>query len=202
MSTTKQKIAEATKLLVIHQPFDTISVTAIMKQAHLRRQTFYNFFRDKYDVLAWIYEAEAGAAATKCETFRYWTQTVDQMLTYLAANRTFYQRILKIDTQNAPDAVIKAHFHKMIERIIQDLAASNQLTIDASYQRFLQQVLTGALFETVTAWLTADDPLPLSDETAFICRYLTDGIAGLFDHEQPDNRTPSVRYQVGQVELH
>lgn len=45
---TKKKIAKSFKRLFISQAFDKISVSDIMEDAGIRRQTFYNHFVDKY----------------------------------------------------------------------------------------------------------------------------------------------------------
>ncbi|WP_288529589.1 dihydroxyacetone kinase transcriptional activator DhaS [uncultured Secundilactobacillus sp.] len=189
MLKTQKKIATATKELVVSVPFDAVSVTAIMKQAQLRRQTFYDFYRDKYDVLAWIYQTEVGAAATKCETFRYWTQTVDQLLHYFQDNQTFYQRIFALDTQNAPETIIKAHFKTMIKQILADLAQTKHFSVDNRYSQFLQTALSTALYATINDWLTDQDRLPLTEERQFICNYLQDGIDGLTERQHPDSHS-------------
>ncbi|HEO6844177.1 TPA: TetR family transcriptional regulator, partial [Streptococcus agalactiae] len=48
---TKKKIAKSFKRLFISQAFDKISVSDIMEDAGIRRQTFYNHFVDKYALL-------------------------------------------------------------------------------------------------------------------------------------------------------
>ena len=104
---TKTKIIDATKRLVVSQPFSGINVTTIMQAAGLRRQTFYDYFRDKYDVLGTIYSTEVAAAAHYCGHYQYWPQTVASIVAYFCTNRAFYQRVLRIDEQYAPEQVIQ-----------------------------------------------------------------------------------------------
>ena len=55
---TKKKIAKAFKQLLKTEQFDKISVRKIMEVADIRRQTFYDHFLDKYDLLSWIFVTE------------------------------------------------------------------------------------------------------------------------------------------------
>lgn len=51
---TKRDVLRALIELSNKTPFEKISVTEICKKAHLSRQTFYQHFRDKYDVAYYL----------------------------------------------------------------------------------------------------------------------------------------------------
>ena len=51
---TKKKIAQAFHDVVLVKGFSRTSVTAIMDTADFRRQTFYDYFQDKYELLTWF----------------------------------------------------------------------------------------------------------------------------------------------------
>ncbi|EGP69693.1 putative dihydroxyacetone kinase regulator-like protein [Streptococcus mitis SK1080] len=53
---TKKRIAKAFRDLLTTREFDKISIVDIMESAGIRRQTFYNHFLDKYELLDWIFE--------------------------------------------------------------------------------------------------------------------------------------------------
>ena len=52
---TKLWIADALKRLLVRKPLDKIFVTDICKEAEIERPTFYYHFKDKYDLMAWIF---------------------------------------------------------------------------------------------------------------------------------------------------
>ncbi|MDN6023124.1 MAG: dihydroxyacetone kinase transcriptional activator DhaS [Lactobacillus sp.] len=178
-SQTKLKIANATKRLVISQPFDHISVTNIMVAAQLRRQTFYDYFQDKYDILDWIYTVEINEAVKYCNTYRYWPQTLRKMMTYFDKNRKFYQKIIALDDHNAPEKVIVAHIRQMVGNIFIDLSKKAQLPINTDYCAFLQELLSRTLFSELKRFLRPDSHLKLDDEVNNLRHYLDDGINGL-----------------------
>ncbi len=52
---TKIWIADKMKALMAKKPLDKIRVTEICREAEIERPTFYYHFRDKYDLVAWIF---------------------------------------------------------------------------------------------------------------------------------------------------
>ncbi len=52
---TKIWIADKMKDLMKHKPIDKIRITEICREAEIERSTFYYHFKDKYDLVAWIF---------------------------------------------------------------------------------------------------------------------------------------------------
>ncbi|WP_461215156.1 TetR/AcrR family transcriptional regulator C-terminal domain-containing protein [Lacticaseibacillus sp. GG6-2] len=175
---TKTKIEDATKRLVVSQPFANINVTTIMQVAGLRRQTFYDYFRDKYDVLGEIYATEVAQAAHYCGHYQYWPQTVASIVAYFGTNRAFYQRVLTIDEQNAPEQIIQTHLQNMVADIFKTMGDAEQVIIDTQYCQFLKTMLGDALLAGIKAWLLAEAPVTIAQETANLQAYIQDGING------------------------
>ncbi|WP_343031830.1 TetR/AcrR family transcriptional regulator C-terminal domain-containing protein [Secundilactobacillus folii] len=176
--TTKEKIMAATKQLVASQPFNNITVTTIMTVTGMRRQSFYDHFRDKYDVLAAIYSTEVKRAVRYCGNYRFWPQTLLSMLQYFDDNRYFYQHVLKLDVQNAPEEVIKAHLRSMVGSIFKSLGDYEKVSIDSDYCSFLQGTLGAALYHSLKKWLYESNAVSLQTEYQFLKYYLEDGING------------------------
>lgn len=55
---TKQLFAKTLEEMLLTTPFDKIRVTTLCKNCSAAPQTFYNHFRDKYDLVAWIFEQD------------------------------------------------------------------------------------------------------------------------------------------------
>ncbi len=56
---TKIWIADKMKELMKAKPLDKIRVTEICRVAEIERPTFYYHFKDKYDLVAWIFLSDA-----------------------------------------------------------------------------------------------------------------------------------------------
>ena len=53
---TRYIFAQSIKDLMEHQSLDKITVTDIVKHSCMTRQTFYRYFKDKYDLVNWYFE--------------------------------------------------------------------------------------------------------------------------------------------------
>lgn len=56
---TKSDFAESIKTIMTHKTLDKITVTEIVDRTELTRQTFYRYFRDKYDLVNWYFDKVA-----------------------------------------------------------------------------------------------------------------------------------------------
>ncbi len=56
---TKMWIADKMREIMKHKPIDKIRVTEICKAADIERPTFYYHFKDKYDLVAWMFCTDA-----------------------------------------------------------------------------------------------------------------------------------------------
>ena len=55
---TKKALADALKELMDTKPFHKISVSDICERCQMNRKSFYYHFKDKYDLMNWIYDTE------------------------------------------------------------------------------------------------------------------------------------------------
>ena len=115
---TKQALAGAIKGLIEEQPFEKISVSDICDRCHMNRKSFYYHFKDKYDLVNWIFDTEFvelnQVNALYIQNGRYtfddrW-KNIEIMCDYFYGNRIFYRRVLSVDGQNS----FASHFREFI----------------------------------------------------------------------------------------
>lgn len=94
---TKQKIADALKVLMQKKSFDKISVADITAYCDIHRQTFYYHFADKYELLNWIFHKELIAPLTQDFTLDNMYDKLNSMFITMKNEQSFYQRALKIN---------------------------------------------------------------------------------------------------------
>ncbi len=92
---TKLWIAEKMRELLKHKPLDKIRVTEICQAAGIERPTFYYHFRDKYDLMAWMFchsaeETDVVSAESSAEAMRRMKNDI-----------LFYRRAYEDSSQNA-----------------------------------------------------------------------------------------------------
>ncbi len=92
---TKYWIAQKMKDLMKTKSIDKIRITEICKAAMIERPTFYYHFRDKYDLVAWIFYSEAyGTDIVSVESAAEGMAKMKQEI-------LFYKRAYEDSSQNA-----------------------------------------------------------------------------------------------------
>lgn len=116
-NSTKEIIALAFQELTSQKAINKISITDIMKQADFRRQTFYDYFDDKYDLITWIFSDELCQSIEPIMVWNNWDTILWRLLTYLESKKDYYKKIflnVKLDS-------FKEFFIYSIKNIIKQL---------------------------------------------------------------------------------
>lgn len=118
-NTTKRALSNALKSLLEEQPLEKISISDICDRCHMNRKSFYYHFRDKYDLVNWIFDTEF--VALHCDDVMSTVESsygfddrwknVEEICGYFDDHRSFYRRIFKVEGQNS----FEAHFRELIE---------------------------------------------------------------------------------------
>lgn len=93
--TTKEYLAESLVELMQNKSLKSITIKDIAKNCHLTSTTFYNHFKDKYDLLSWLYHTRIGYYINQInETYDWYNAALDSLI-YIKRNRAFFQNALK-----------------------------------------------------------------------------------------------------------
>lgn len=88
--TTKEILAESFMELTATKPISKISIVDIVENCSMTKPTFYRHFKDKYDLMAWLYVQQAQSNVSKIGTDGYlWRNTLLDGLRYYEKNRKF-----------------------------------------------------------------------------------------------------------------
>ena len=164
---TKAKLAQALKNLMLDMPFDKISVTRICDEAQVHRKTFYYHFKDKYDLVNWIFDSEVSkfslidAGSQDPEAGLHYFQAICH---YLYDNRAFYHKALQIEGQNS----FLDHFYNLTRPVVRERLG--QLMGESKIDDFTTDFFTDAIVAALENWLLSKQPMP-ADE--FVHRILS-----------------------------
>lgn len=84
---TKYALAAALKELMAQKPIDRITIHDLTERCGIRRQTFYYHFEDVYELLRWMFQAEAVALLKQHEGMLLWQEGLLQLFHYIEDNR-------------------------------------------------------------------------------------------------------------------
>lgn len=116
--TTKKLLADALQELMREKPFSKISISDICGKCDMNRQSFYYHFKDKYDLVNWIFDQaaveEGLLTATKEE------ELLRRLSGYLYENRSFYRKAMAIEDYGAFTDHFRDLIYIHIKRIVKD----------------------------------------------------------------------------------
>lgn len=97
---TKAQFAAALRELMLDKPFEKVSVIDIAERAGLSRKSFYNHFRDKYDLINWICYSRFVEIRADALTGGGWG-AFRAFLEFFASDRVFFSNALQDMGQNS-----------------------------------------------------------------------------------------------------
>ena len=114
----KELIASAAKRLLLRRDGKKLTVTDIVNECHITRQTFYYHFADIPDLLLWMMNRnlertmqEASTQATPEESLKY-------LITLALGSRPFVEKAMHAGYQDEMEQLVTQSFNSLIERIL------------------------------------------------------------------------------------
>lgn len=96
---TKRMFADELEAMMARMPLSKVRVADLCARLHVERRVFYYHFKDKYDLVAWVFEQDHLAASENAQpyTLEFYTESHRR----LWARRDFYRRAFEEDSQNS-----------------------------------------------------------------------------------------------------
>jgi len=92
---TKILLAESLKELATRKPVDKITIKELTRQCNLTPPTFYNHFRDKYELMAWIYNQKVEASIKNFGDGDSFEDVAYKWMEIILEDERFYTNLLK-----------------------------------------------------------------------------------------------------------
>lgn len=140
-------MAEAMKALMVSTPFAKISVGQICEYCHMNRKSFYYHFKDKHDLVNWIFQSEFISAIQENSYDTSW-DLLGSMCEYFYENRAFYRKALKIEGQNS----FSDYFREILEPVLHEYVY--EITQDRDSAEFFVSFCSDALISSIKRWIT------------------------------------------------
>ncbi len=147
---TKKAIAQSVKELMKKKDLRKISVSDIVANCGINRQTFYYHFQDKYDLVNWIYYNEVISAVTIRKTFTDWSSVLLEVLTIMRREKYFYTNALNVSGQNG----FQEYFFNLTKNLIMEIlgAMDKRKRMPEKDRDFIAEFFTYGLVGIVVQW--------------------------------------------------
>ena len=129
---TQRHIANVTAALLKQMSIEDICVKTIIEASHTSRTTFYRYFKDKYEVITWIYISEVDQIVAETNCF---SELTLRIFRFMFTNRDFFIRAFTYEQQNSL-------VDYMAERSLEDLLRNVK---DELHTEQLPRKLEGAI---------------------------------------------------------
>lgn len=157
---TKRALATSLKELMEEQPFEKINVAQICERCDMNRKSFYYHFKDKYDLVNWIFDTEF-IALLKDENLEVvhanykerWA-FIEKICQYFYHNHGFYRKALQIKGQNSFSDHFREYIQPLLADRISDLFGQKQL------DQFTMDFFTDAVICAMERWLLTKECMP------------------------------------------
>ena len=118
MNGTKGKMAEAFKELVCKKSFQKITIRDIAKESAMTRENFYYHFRDKYDIMHWIFEQQVAAQLPEDEEpFEMW---FNALFCNTCEDYKYYRKLIKSLSAEEIRSDLYPLFERRVRLLVQD----------------------------------------------------------------------------------
>ena len=138
---TKRALALAMKELMKTTPFSKISVGDICEKCEMNRKSFYYHFKDKYDLINWIYSTEFISNIQDKIYDSEWDFIED---TCIEGQNSFFE-----------------YFRDVLKAIVNEYLRS--LFMECKDSEFYTTFLTDAFITSIVRWLTDRNCMPAEE---------------------------------------
>ena len=151
---TKQLFADSMKQLMMKKPLEEISVGDIALQSGMSRNSFYYHFKDKYDLVNWIFCSEFIDRARAHRGAKEW-RLMQALCEYLDANRAFYHRVFAAEGQNCFTEYFSEFVASVISEEVKKMFADQNEEDMAFYIGFY----TDAFVMSIRKWILKQEDI-------------------------------------------
>lgn len=148
---TKIWIADIMKRLMKSKPIDKIRITEICSEAEIERSTFYYHFKDKYDLVAWIFFHDAFVTDVIS------VESAAESMNRMRNDYLFYKRAYEDISQNALWQYMLEYFAERYCQEAMRLLKTDSLDTQTKYS--IRLYCYGAVGMT-REWLLTDNITP------------------------------------------
>ena len=174
---TKRALAAALRELMEEMPFDKIQIAQICERCDMNRKSFYYHFKDKYDLVNWIFDTEfisfSRDIANYLPSDDRW-ELIERACEHLYADRAFYRKALLIKGQNSLSDHLREYLFPLIKIRI------TQLLNDDAASEFTINFFTDAVLCAIERWLLDKQCMPPEEFVSKIKQIIQGGAAAIY----------------------
>lgn len=151
-NSTKKLLANALKELMTETSFQKITISDICNRCNMSRKSFYYHFKDKYDLVNWIFDNEYLSTIpdqfiVENELYDSRWDLIENLCCYFYANKNFYSKVFRIKGQNC----FTDYFRELAEPLL--AVRVQTITQDPTLIKFFAAFYIDAILSALERWI-------------------------------------------------
>ena len=150
---TKKLIANSLKKVMKVKPLSKITVSELIRDCGINRNTFYYHFDDIYDLLHWMFENELIDKVKKFNLITDSKKAINFIMDYVEQN----EHILNCAYDSIGRDEMKRFFYEdfvsIVSPIIECAERENHITLKPDFKQFVCEFYTEALAGMLVQWI-------------------------------------------------
>lgn len=134
-------------------PFAKITVSDICAKCNMNRKSFYYHFKDKFDLVNWIYDVEYLSHVQIGENLIGW-DSVLHLCDYFYENKDFYRKVMKVEDQNS----FINHFRDIVSPLMEE--DIREILGEKTDAEFYVNFFCDAVICAFGRWISQKEPMP------------------------------------------
>lgn len=168
-NSTKQAFAQALKSLLNAREMSAIRVQDLCRSCGTQRPTFYYHFRDKYDLVAWIYEQDV-RETLQLSGGSYDVGFLERLLVRMRQEQVFYRKAFADSDQNALLPYIQQMIRSMTWSAVQDRRSGEHLSQE---EQFTINFLAYSWCQCLVDWIEDKYTMTAGEYARLMYRHLS-----------------------------
>lgn len=149
---TKKALASSMKNLMEESPMKKISISDIVNSCNMNRQSFYYHFRDKYDLVNWIYYTEFVLPIRDLPLDKF--DLLEKTCEYFYENKAFYVNAFAVTGQNSFSEYFSEITHSFLKHQLEEIF-KNKANVN-----FYVTFYVDAIRISISRWLKEGTKIP------------------------------------------
>ena len=169
---TKELLGAGLKALMLKKPFEKITIKMITDEAGVIRPTFYNHFKDKYELLEWIFSVEIGDRVREILQDGLEKECIKLLFVLLEREKEFYRKAFLVTGQNSFEDMMESCFYRIFSDYLKNHSLIEEEAISFLDGDTLAAYYFVALTNVIKLWMNRGDEGLSAEQMTQACYYL------------------------------
>lgn len=190
--TTEEVLAAGMKHLITVMPFEKITVKAIADEAHVKRPTFYNHFKDKYDIVEYILKQELIEPARTLMACDMLGEAIRLILVTMKKEKKFYMHVARIDEDVIFQRIVRELCKELLldvmrERMADEDNGNPMLTMDNIAEYYAYGLSFG-----ISKWIQKGMKMEVDEVLEALKVLLSESLTDMIYHRNGEQKSVNI----------